>query len=148
MPWIDQVMFADGFARLAKGQSVFVTKELTQTYWEVLHQLTPEQWRHAVLIASEDPDPPEPGKMWPPGKLLAWGRRYFDARPALPQPKEPCAMQDPAFPRRPGEDALTYVQRYARYLTGGSIAVKDMPDARLPYKEPEDVDRGDNPDNY
>jgi hypothetical protein len=139
-------MFAEGFLRLAKGQQVFVTEELTQTFWEVLHQLNPQQWAHAVRVASEDPDPPDPGKMWPPGKLLAWGRSYLDPTARLlPAPKDR-ATEDPDFPRRPGEDGLSYIQRYARHL--GGQEVKRMPDIRLPYREPEEIDRGDDADNY
>jgi hypothetical protein len=132
--WIDQAMFADGFLRLCEAQGKFVTDELTQTYWETLHVLNPAQWTHAVRVAREDPDPPDPGQLWPPGKLLAWGRSYLDPTVrALPEPTER-ATEDSRFPRRPGETALEYVKRYAAHLheTG---EIRTMPEARMPYKE-------------
>lgn len=148
--WIDQAMFADGFLRLAEGQQIFVTEELSQSYWEVLHDLTPAEWAHAVRMARQDSEMP-PGKIWTPGKLHAWGKSYLDPRQdlrlAVPGEK---ATQDSAFPRLPGESALAYVQRYASHLKGQAVSVKAMPEvARLPYKEPEEeIDRGDDADAY
>ena len=39
-------------------------------------------------------------------------------------------------PRKPGEGAMTYLQRLAEYVKGKlDSAVRAMPDARLPYKD-------------
>jgi hypothetical protein len=141
---LDQAMFAEGWMRLTTGQSYFVTEENTATYWEVLQQLSPAQWRHAVRIASEESDPPKPGLMWPPGKLLAWGRTYVD--PASLRLVEPrtnhFATGDPRFPRKPGEEVVAYAERLARHLghRPGATAVQEMPDVRKPYRDAEEPD--------
>ena len=76
---------------------------------------------------------------------MASGRSYLDPSVRLlPEPKG--VFQDPAFPRLPGEDGQAYIERYARHL-GGTV-VKSMPVARMPYKDAEEVDRGNDPDAY
>lgn len=140
---MDQAMFADGWLRLTKSQSVFVTEELTQTYWEVLGRLGPDQWAHAVRMALEDTNAPKPGYLWPTGTLLGWGRSYIDpSLRFLPEPRGMAwANGHPDCPRRADEDVVAYVDRLAKRMgykveVGG---VKTMPeDARLPYKDPRD----------
>lgn len=150
---LDRAMFAEGFMRLARGQQVFVTEELTETYWDRLSGLTPEQWLHAYQIASEDPEPPKPGQMWTPGKLLGWGWSYRPERTALlPARTGVLASGHPGLPRRPGEEIVPYLERLARHLGHfpKRAQVMEMPETRLPYKEWEEaeVDRGDDADNY
>jgi hypothetical protein len=131
-------MFADGWLRLTKSQSVFVTEELTQTYWEVLQRLNADQWAHVVRVALEDANPPRPGMLWPTGVLLGWGRSYIDPNVRLlPEARSSAwAKGHPDFPRREAEDVVAYVDRLARQMGYRDTGVKEMPDGvRLPYRE-------------
>jgi len=142
---LDKATFADGWLRLTSSQSAFVTPEQAEVAWQVLKQLNPAQWSHAVRMALEDSKAPEPGKMWPTGTLLGWGRSYLDPNVLrLPEPKG--ATEDSEFPRKPGEGALAYIQRYARHL--GGMEVKSMPKPRLPYRDDLEIDRGEDADSY
>ena len=38
-------------------------------------------------------------------------------------------------PRRPGEGAIAYVSRIAELVAGQPVKVKDVPEARLPYRD-------------
>lgn len=138
---LTQEQFADGWARLTMSQGAFVTEQLTQTYWEVLQQLHLPQWVHSVRMALEDPEPPKPGQIWPTGKLLAWGRSYLD--PSFNRLAEPRSTLirdgDPELPRGQAEDVVAYVDRLARHL-GYTTRVMEMPDQRMPYREPGEDD--------
>lgn len=143
-----KAQFAEGWLRLTKAHGTFVTDELTQVYWEVLQQLTPDQWAHAVTVSLEAS---EDKKLPTTGALLARGRNRIVAERTLPEPRtDAWDRGHPECPRRPGESAVAYVDRLAKRLgmMRAGAAVQDMPDARLPYKEPEEVDRGDDADNY